>query len=154
MFGAPEFAAMMLDLERISHASVDALFAVGCLQYELTMNQLHILLELNKGQAYTVGELSHAASVSFLNSMKMPSPFTFAAGNQRSCLPLLKATTFGCSSASGSGASTLVNPRRTRTSLSLVTRMIRLKYFCKYPGKASSSALKCFLFDSYAGSLW
>ena len=63
MFGAPEFAAMMLDLERISRASVDALFAVGCLQYELTMNQLHILLELNKGQAYTVGELSHMVGI-------------------------------------------------------------------------------------------
>ena len=63
MFGATEFATMMLDLERISQASVEALFAVGCLQHELTMNQLHILLELNKGQRYTVGELSHMVGI-------------------------------------------------------------------------------------------
>lgn len=40
-----------------------------------------------------------------------------------------------------------------QATLANITRMMRLKYFCRYPGKASSSALKCFLLDSYAGSL-
>ncbi len=63
MINAAEFAVMMLDLEKVSRSSVDNLFAVACLQYELTMNQLHILIELNKGQEYTVGELSSVIGV-------------------------------------------------------------------------------------------
>lgn len=63
MFDASEFAAMMIDLERISGASLEALFAVPSLQYDLSNNQLHILLELNKGRQYTVGELSRVVGI-------------------------------------------------------------------------------------------
>lgn len=48
---AREFAGMMLDLERISRASVESLFFRSCAQYELSMNELRLLLELAQGGA-------------------------------------------------------------------------------------------------------
>ena len=55
---AREFAGMMLDLERISRASVENLFFRSCAQYELSMNELRLLLELHKAGRSTVGEVS------------------------------------------------------------------------------------------------
>ena len=48
MIRADEFADMMLDLERIADASIESLFALGCAQHDITMNQMRILIELYK----------------------------------------------------------------------------------------------------------
>lgn len=60
---AREFAGMMLDLERISRASVESLFFRSCAQYELSMNELRLLLELHKAGCCTVGEMSDALGI-------------------------------------------------------------------------------------------
>ena len=60
---AREFAGMMLDLERISRASVESLFFRSCAQYELSMNELRLLLELHKAGRCTVGEMSDALGI-------------------------------------------------------------------------------------------
>ena len=60
---AREFAGMMLDLERISRASVESLFFRSCAQYELSMNELRLLLELHKAGRCTVGEMSDVLGI-------------------------------------------------------------------------------------------
>ncbi len=60
---AREFAGMMLDLERISRASVENLFFRSCAQYELSMNELRLLLELHKAGRSTVGEVSDVLGI-------------------------------------------------------------------------------------------
>jgi len=63
MIRADEFADMMLDLERIADASIESLFALGCAQHDITMNQMRILIELYKVGNCTVGELSNTLGI-------------------------------------------------------------------------------------------
>ena len=96
----------------------------------------------------------HSSIFSWLNSIKTPSPLISTPGSHLSVLPFDKYVIFFCSSASGSGASTLVYPSKTITSLNLVMLIILEKYSFKSSGiSTSSSALKCFLLVWYIGSL-